>query len=523
MNIGRLGVVVLGAAFIVSCVPIKTTDKQSSTAFDDSSSTRLYRAAQSMAAGHGGKSGILLLDRGRDALAWRTILADASEQSIDAQYFLWKDDDVGKILIQRLLDAAARGVRVRVLIDDSMTESNPQYLALFGAYPNVEVRLYKPFGSTHGSFVLRWLDFATDFHRLNRRMHNKLFLVDGSFAIIGGRNIGDDYFDYPVPYVFRDRDLLALGPVAESAADEFDVYWNSDWAVPIEMTVTPRPSTAAAYAEKESLDEFAADPEHYPAGFYGDPSNVDAEIAKLADQLIWGEARLLFDAVPGPEGKPQPHPLAGRIDVELRRIVEQSTEELLVESAYLILADGAFPILDEMGKRGIKTRFVTNSMASNNHLSAFEGYRKQRKAILGVTNARMFEIRPDFKSQRELFTASELEQHEMQFGLHAKTSVFDRKFVFVGSFNVDPRSRNLNTEMGLLVESEELGRLVAESIERDMAAGNSWEVVLTDAGKFRWLTHENGMVMETLDKEPMTTAVQRAEARALGIVPAGQL
>jgi putative cardiolipin synthase len=520
----RVGLAPILFATIAACVPIKTIDKPSSYAIEDPGSTYLGRTAQSIAAGHGEDSGFLLLDRGRDALSWRAILAGAAEQSIDAQYFLWKNDEAGKIMVQRLLDAAERGVRVRALIDDSMTDSDPQYLALFGAHPNVEVRLYKPFGPAHKSYVLRWIDFGADLHRLNRRMHNKLFLVDGSIGIVGGRNIGNEYFEYPGPYVFRSRDLLALGPVANAAAKEFDLYWNSDWTVPIEMAVAHVPTVADVRAEKRSLDEFATDASHYPAGFYDDPADIDAEMAKLADQLTWGKAKLLFDAVPNSDGKPQPHPVADRTGVELRRVAEQATEELLLESAYLILSKGSFSPLDELGKKGVKIRLVTNSMASNNHLSAFEGYRKQRKKMLEIANADVFEIRPDFRSESELFTEAELEKYKTVFGLHAKTAVFDRKVVFVGSFNIDPRSRNLNTEMGLLVESEELSRQVADSIEGDMAAGNSWEVILNDDGRYEWLTRENGVITQTYDKEPMTTATQRAEAKALAIVPdTGQL
>jgi putative cardiolipin synthase len=517
---GRFALCILFIAITASfCAPIKTTDKTSSWAIKDPEATYLGRTAGSIAAGHGEDSGFLLLDRGRDALSWRAIFADAAEQSIDAQYFLWKDDDAGKIMMQRLLDAAERGVRVRVLVDDSMTDSDPQYLARFGAYPNVSVRIYKPFGPKHKSYVLRWIDFVADLKRLNRRMHNKLFLVDGSAAIVGGRNIGNEYFEYPGPYVFRSRDLLALGPVASSAAKEFDLYWNSDWAVPIEMAVAPVPTVEEAREQKASLDAFAADPSHYPEGFYGDPKETKAKLAGLGKDLLWGKATLLFDAVPDPDGKPQPHAVYDRTGVVLGQTMEKSTDEVLIESAYLILVKDAFTVLDAVGKKGVKIKLVTNSMAANNHLTAFEGYRKQRKKMLAIPGTELFEIRPDFKSERELFTAEELEKNKTRFGLHAKTTVFDRRIVFVGSFNVDPRSVNLNTEMGLLVESETLGKAVAESIEGDMAAGNSWQVILKDNGKVEWVTRENGVITAEEDKEPMTTAAQRAKARALAIVP----
>jgi len=168
-----------------STVATHTTDKTASTAFNEPETTYLGKSSAEIAASHGGESGFLLMDRGRDALSWRAILADSAQKSIDAQYFLWKNDEAGKVMMHRLLSAADRGVRVRVLIDDSMTDSDPEYLALFGAHPNIELRLYKPFGPKHKSLVMRWVDYVADLRVLNRRMHNKLYVVDGSVAIVG--------------------------------------------------------------------------------------------------------------------------------------------------------------------------------------------------------------------------------------------------------------------------------------------------------------------------------------------------
>ena len=204
-----------------------TTNKTESHAFNEPDTTSLGKIAVSIASEHNGESGFLLLDRGRDALSWRLILADAAEKSIDVLYFLWKNDEAGKVLIQRMLAAAQRGVRVRVLIDDSMTESDPEYLALFGAHPHIEVRLYKPFGPKRKS-ILRWVDYAAHMKVIDRRMHNKLYVVDSSVEIVGGRNIGNEYFEYPGKFVFRSRDLLALGPVVGTSGKAFDMYWNSD-------------------------------------------------------------------------------------------------------------------------------------------------------------------------------------------------------------------------------------------------------------------------------------------------------
>ncbi|MGB5392433.1 MAG: phospholipase D family protein [Thermoanaerobaculia bacterium] len=498
-------------------VKASTTDKPESWAFNEPETTYLGQTAAAIAADHGGESGFLLLDRGRDALSWRLILADAAEKSIDAMYFLWKNDASGKVLMQRLLAAAERGVRVRVLIDDSMTASDPEYLALFGAHPNVELRLYKPFGPKHKS-LLRWVDYAAHMKVIDRRMHNKLYLIDGSVEIIGGRNMGNEYFEYPGDFVFRSRDLLALGPVVETSGAAFDMYWNSDWTVPIEDVVSHVPSAEEAAANMAALDAFAADPANYPAGFYDDPRQIDSEMAELDNDLLWGQGTLLIDDVPDKDGEPQTHAELDRTGVKIGEAAEQATGEALIQSAYLILEDDGAVGLENLIQQGLTVKLATNSMAANNHLSSFVSYRKQRKRML-EGGAEVYEMRPDGKTERAQFTAEELAEHKTFFGLHAKTMVFDRKVVFVGSFNLDPRSVDLNTEMGLLVESETLGMAVADSIENDIAAGNSWQVILKDDGKVAWVSMEDGVVTEEFDTEPMTTAVKRAEADALAIVP----
>ena len=432
-------------------------------------------------------------------------------------YFLWKDDSAGKVLMQRLLAAAERGVRVRVLIDDSMTEADPEYLALFGAHPKVELRLYKPFGPKQKS-IRRWIDYAANLKVIDRRMHNKLYLVDGGVEVIGGRNIGNEYFEYPGKFVFRSRDLLALGPVVGTSGEAFDLYWNSDWTVPIAYVVSHVPTAAEATANKNALDLFAADPANYPSGFFDDPKQIDAEMARLANALLWGKGKLLIDAVPDKGGKVQTQAELNSTGVSIGHAAAQATKEVLIQSAYLILENDGAVGIETLIRQGVRVKLATNSMAADNHLSAFVTYRKQRKRML-EGGAEVYEMRPDALTEREQFTAEELAQHGTSFGLHAKTMVFDRKVVFVGSFNLDPRSVDLNTEMGLMVESEALARAVAESIENDIGAGNSWRVILTDDGKTAWVTMEAGVVTEQFDTEPMTTAARRAEADALTIVP----
>jgi len=409
-------------------VELNTTDKTEFRAFDRTEITYLGQAAASIAADHGGESGFLLMDRGRDALSWRTILADAAEKSIDAQYFLWKNDDAGKIMMQRLLAAADRGVRVRVLIDDSMTESNPHYLALFGAHPEVELRLYKPFGPRHKSLVVRWIDYVADLSVLNRRMHNKLFLVDGSVAIVGGRNIGNEYFEYPGPLVFRSRDLLALGPVVDTLYFAAGTCWRWGpwWILPVKPSICtgtaigPCPSRMSSRRcrhRKRPGSNKSASTRSLPTSL---TIRRDSTTIRNRSMPRWpGSARSFYGVLPCCWSMPF------RIRMASCRRTKSSTRRVSRSPA-------------------LQVKLSTNSMASNNHLTAFVGYAKQRKRMLD-TGAELYEMRTDARSEQALFDTAQLEEQKTIFGLHAKTTVFDRKITFVGSFNVDPRSENLNT------------------------------------------------------------------------------
>ena len=288
--------------------------------------------------------------------------------------------------------------------------------------------------------------------------------------------------------------------------------------MPIEDVVTQVPTAEEAAANKRALDAFAADPNAYPTGYYDDPGKIEEELAGLEKRLAWGRAKLLIDEVPDKDGRPQSHAELDRTGVTIGQVAARSTGEALIQSAYLILEEGGAQGIEKLIQQGVEVKLATNSMAANNHLSAFLSYRKQRKRML-EGGAEVYEMRPDAKSEAAQFSATDLDEHETFFGLHAKTMVFDRKVVFVGSFNLDPRSVDLNTEMGLLVESEALGKAVAESIENDIAAGNSWQVILTDDGEVSWVTREGGVVTERYDAEPMTSPARRAEADALALIP----
>ena len=457
------------------------------------------------------ESGFLLMDRGHDAAAWRLFLAENAVRTIDAQYYIWTNDRMGRLLIQRLTDAADRGVRVRIIIDAVMTESHPVYLAKFGAHPNVNVRMYKPFGQTHKSYVLRWIDFLGDFRLLNRRMHNKLYIVDGSFLVVGGRNIGEDYFEYVAPAVFRSRDLLGVGPIADEASGAFDMFWNSQWTVPIDQVVQPPPTEHEMQVFGQTLDQVATDPSHYPPGYTAVGDRARAR-ASLAERLMWGKSRLLFDTVPGANGEPEtPKEATNVIGHALRQVADQATEEIIAESPYQVMTDNTLEHLRTLKERGLRIRIVTNSLASIDVITAFVAYRKQREQQIGVTTE-LYEYRPDARSQTEVYHELAPGQPVPHLGIHAKSSVFDRKIVFVGSFNLDRRSAHLNTETGVLIENAELAQAVADSLLNDMAPGNSWLVRLNEKGETEWVTVLDGKEVSEPESEPMSSTGRKVKA-----------
>jgi putative cardiolipin synthase len=342
-------------------------------------------------------------------------------------------------------------------------------------------------------------------------MHNKLYIVDDSALIVGGRNIGEDYFEYSAPDVFRSRDLLSVGPVADEASDVFDMFWNSPWTVPVEMAVDKAPTAEDVAAFRVQLNKEGLDPANYPPGFKAIGTLQQGQ-ARLHHGLIWAPGKLVFDTVPGVDGKPEaPGEKQDRLQEQLQQIANQTREELIIESAYLIMTEDTLERTKAATDRGIRVIALTNSLAANNHTTAFVGYRKQRKALLAALSG-LYEYRPDAISQTEMYNQLAPGHPVPHLGLHAKTSVFDREVVFVGSFNLDPRSVNLNTETGVLIHSAELGQQVANSILNDMAPGNAWLVRLNDRGKTEWVTIDNGKEIIEQDDEPLSSSGRKIEA-----------
>ena len=475
--------------------------------------TRLGAATAAIAGMHPGTSGVLLLDTGADALTQRDALIAVAERTIDAQYYIWNADASGRYLAARLLAAADRGVRVRVLLDDINVAGRDAVLADLAVHQNVQIRIYNPTAARSGA--LRMLGFVRDFSLLNRRMHNKSFTVDGAVTVIGGRNIGDEYFDLDPETNFRDRELLVAGPVVPEVSAGFEAFWQSAWTKPVAALSPAGRSGFSRDHPTQALLETATS-EIAALGYTPTPEPAALILTYTLPALRWAPARLTVDLPPTAEqvaDSDQQQPVA----LALRQLVASAREEILVESAYFILADDSLAEVARLHAGGVRLKALTNSLASNDLVTNHSGYARRRPAMLDA-GIELYELRPDAAACLKLVRTSRACEGATGFSLHSKSLVVDRRVVYVGSFNVNLRSTYLNTEIALIVESPELAVQVADSIDELQRPDNSWQVVLADDGALEWRTERNSATVRERH-EPMTSAWRRFQSRLYRLFP----
>jgi cardiolipin synthase C len=499
----------LSASLLGGCSTLPSLEnRRTSTALLDTRDTRLGRAVAPLADAHPGKSGIYPLPDAREAFAARVLLAQAAERSLDAQYYIWRKDMSGTLLLEALHAAADRGVRVRLLLDDHGTSGIDTTLAALDSHPNIEVRLFNP-------FVFRGpraLGFITDFSRANRRMHNKSFTADNQATIIGGRNIGDEYFDATEGFVFVDLDVMAVGPVVHDVSYAFDRYWASGSSYPADRLLPPAdPALIAELASAASLIE-----RNPAAAAYMDALRQSPFIRELLEgglALEWAPTRLVSDDPAKGLGLAAPQALLLQ---KLKDTMGEPAAELALVSAYFVPAagTGAFSALAE---RGVKVTVLTNSLEATDVVPVHAGYAKRRKSLLEAGTA-LYELRrlsPDTWGVKHVGLGGSTGSSAS--GLHAKTFSVDRSRVFIGSFNFDPRSAKLNTEMGVVIDSPALAQRIAAAFDSSIPA-NAYAVRLSDAGGLYWLECRDGQCVRH-DTEPGTSFWQRAGVWFLSLLP----
>src|SRR4051812_2920294 len=440
--------------------------------------TQLGGIAAAESARHGGQSGFALLASGPDALAVRSDLADLAERTLDVQYYLWDDDASGRLLTAALLRAANRGVHVRVLLDDAHTVGRTSDLVLLDSHPNIEVRLFNPFANRER----RLADAVREFPRVNHRMHNKALIADNGAAVVGGRNVGDAYFTADAAANFRDLDLLAAGPVVQELSRSFDEFWNSGWSVPMRSLVSERAEPERLRRLSARLEASADSARALPFRREIARTGPDDLLRRLRDGLVWGEATVVADRPDKPETE-RPVLLEG-VRALLR---DDSRRELLIESAYFIPSADESRRLCALAADGSRVRVLTNSLASTDVLLAYVGYAKRRARRLRC-GVEVYELRADARLVRRWRWLS----GRSSAALHTKAVVVDRRQVVVGSFNLDPRSARLNTELAVVIDSPDLAAETADFVEDGMAPENAWRMALDPEGRTVWLGDDQG-------------------------------
>lgn len=442
-------------------------------------------------AAHPNQSGVYVLDKGEEALLARAWLADHAQKSIEVQYFIWSTDNIGILASESLLRAADRGVKVRVIVDDLLINAPDKSLLALAKHPNIDIRIYNPQHSVGTPFHKRLLNIAVNFRGVNQRMHDKTFIVDGKIAITGGRNMAAEYFDYNHEYNFRDRDALLLGNVVKTMETSFNKFWNHALSAPVEelydglglMQKNVNVNDSEVQEIYADLHSYAKNPENFTPEVREAIANTPQAFSRLAKQIVWTDVEFISDT-PGKNNNRLFLGGGGLTTKKLAQMVENAQEQIVIQSPYLVMSSAAQELFRQAIKRGVTVRINTNSLASTDNIQAFSGYRNQRKQLIKM-GIDIYEYKPDPQIRQQLVHSSFTAREKTPvFAIHAKTMVVDNNIVYIGTFNFDPRSENLNTEVGVIVSESNLANAVQAAIEADMRPENSWNASLDDPDQY---------------------------------------
>lgn len=508
LSLMRVLLLWLFIGLLTGCTLPSLEDRTSSSVLraSDTENTALGRAIAPRVQAHPGKSGITALADAHDAFAARTLLARAAQKSLDVQYYIWRGDITGTLLLEELRAAADRGVRVRLLLDDNGTNGLDKTLAALDSHPNIEIRLFNP-------FIVRWpksVGFVTDFMRANRRMHNKSFTADNQATIVGGRNIGDEYFGAGEAVQFADLDVLAVGKVVGDVSGDFDRYWQSGSSHPVDL-ILPKIKASdmqQIQASAQTLAQSAAAAEYTKAV---QTSAFIPQLLKGDLAVEWADTRMVSDDPAKGLGQAASD---GLLIHQLGEMLGRPTHTVDLISPYFVPTAAGVDVFTKMAKSGIKLRVLTNSLDATDVPAVHAGYAKRRKDLLsaGIT---LYEL-------RRMSAMGKSDNSAGPFGssgssLHAKTFAVDDKRVFVGSFNFDPRSAHLNTELGFVIESPAMAHQIARIFDQGIPE-NAYEVRLSDSGDLYWIERRDGKQIR-YDSEPETGFFKRGFVRFLSVLP----
>jgi len=490
--------VVLVTMLLAACTPLQRAELSPEPALAPS-----HAQFWQQVTAHETDNWFYLLNAGEEALEWRLRALDSAQVSVDMETFLWKPDSAGYQVLAHLLAAADRGVRVRLLLDDSFTMHEDLMLHAVDEHRNIEIRIYNPFRYRSDNVVLRQLFNLGEFARTNHRMHNKAMVVDGQAAIVGGRNLADEYFGRHAEMNFRDMEVITVGSSIPPVIAHFDRFWNSGWAFPIgDIVEFERDSPRIADIRRE-LAERAEPVENISR------PTLAAAWKSVAARAYPGTAEFFFD-YPAGAGADEPDHHDDALAIELYRLLEQAEDEIILVTAYLVPTPELETLIEAAEARGVQVRILTNSLSSNNHLAAHAAYQGHVGRLVDH-GADLHEVRA-LAVDRQRYM--QLPVEDKMLGLHAKLLLVDDDICFVGSANLDPRSLVINTEVGLIIHSKALNAALRERLEIDFHPRNAWTVKRTENGGLVWIGHD-----QMLEHQPSESAIQRLEDWFIGLLP----
>lgn len=453
------------------------------------------------------KTGIYVLEKGEEALVSRAWLVDNAKHSIDVQYFIWSTDNIGTLAAAALLRAANRGVHVRVIIDDLLVEVTNDVLFALAIHPNINIKIYNPNFNIGTSFLGKILNTTLNFRGINQRMHNKVIIIDKQALITGGRNMADEYYDFNHEYNFRDRDVLVLGEATKSAVTSFSDFWQSKFVEPVEELINnPNENKVErlsiddwgdeyhkddndikhqvnnitinkALEMYQFLEEYELDKSNFIPEMRVKINDINRQFKNIIEQMHWVKADFISD-IPGKNNKSFTLGGGSRITSALESTIKSAKQSITIQTPYLVMSTEAWELLHDSVRRGVSVRIVTNSLSSTDNLAAYSGYARQRNRLL-KSGIEIFEFKPDAKIRMDIINRyNDIKDKAPIFAIHAKSMVIDGEKAFIGSFNFDPRSENLNTEAGIFIEDNILAKELETAIEIDMLPENSWNVMV---------------------------------------------
>lgn len=427
------------------------------------------------------KTGVYVLEDGGGSLVTRAWLCENAEKTIDIQYFIFSTDNVGLIACDYLVRAADRGVKVRIIVDDIMVEAGVHEILTMDSHENIEIKVYNTGVNLGKNLFKKVKQFATHFKKANQRMHNKTFIVDDKVAITGGRNIADEYFDYDHEYNFRDRDVLLIGKSPKDIKKSFETFWNNDLCESVKNLVSEKELNAKDSNRYERLHQYACNPEN----FWPQVKNQIKNLPKTFDSirthgnLIWTDSVEFVSDMPGKNDGSHGLHGGGLTTDALTKLVCEAKYSVDIQSPYLVVTDEGLQLLKDAVSTGVKVTILTNSLASTDNLEAFSAYQKCRKKLLQA-GVEIYEFKPNSAERMKIATGALQKElnYKPIFGLHAKSMVVDGETTVIGTFNLDPRSANLNTECFAVVHNRVVAQGVLKGMQEENKPENAWHTTL---------------------------------------------